>query len=195
MDPCDKQAYASRGRVSAVGVQEVVAICRSRGEKRRVDAPRHLLIDGYNVLHAWRWIRGRDTGAGLDASRARLIEAVRQIRDLERVEVSIVFDGRGSSATPDVAVAEEGFAVIFAPAGRTADDLIEVMVAGALDPTACIVATADGLERETVAASGATCLSPVDLKDWCERCRERAVQAAARRAAKSGESWANRLPL
>ncbi len=164
-------------------------------KKCRVDVPRHLLIDGYNVLHAWKWIHARDGAAGIDAVRTRLIEAVKPIRDVERLAVSIVFDGRGAIVDIDAAATEVGFAVLFAPSGRTADDVIEAMVAGSAHPSACIVATADALERETVAAAGAACLSPADLKAWCERCHARAVQSARRRSDQTGKTWGNRLPL
>lgn len=161
-----------------------------------MDEPRHLLIDGYNVLYAWQWLRpGRDAPAASDAVRARLVETVRSIRDVERYAVTVVFDGRGPTPTRDESVSETGFAVLFAPAGRTADTLIESLVAAARDPRSCTVATADALERETVTASGAGCVTPDELLAWCKRSRARASQQVARRAERSRADWGNKLPL
>ena len=161
-----------------------------------MDEPRHLLIDGYNILYAWHWLRpGHDAGPALDAARSRLIEAVRPLHDVDRCAVTLVFDGRGATSQVDPGATEPGFAVVFAPSNRTADSVIEALVAAAPHPQACTVATADTLERETVAAAGAACLSPEDLLAWCERCRTRASQSLARRAARSRTSWGNKLPL
>lgn len=161
-----------------------------------MDEPRHLFIDGYNILYAWKWLRpGRDAGPALDAARSRLIESVRPLRDVDGFEVTLVFDGRGATIGRDAGATETGFAVVFAPADKTADSVIETMVASARDPRACTVATADALERETVAASGAACITPADLLAWCERSRTRAVQSITRRSEKSRTSWGNKLPL
>jgi len=195
MDPCDGQAdgASSPGELPA---QAGVAKDPPVREKSGVDEPRHLLIDGYNVLYAWHWLRpGHDAGPALDAARSRLIEAVRAVRDVDRCEVTLVFDGRGATTQLDAGATEPGFAVVFAPTNRTADNVIEALVAAAPHPHACTVATADALERETVAAAGAACLSPEDLLAWCERCRARASQNIARRAAQSRASWGNKIPL
>jgi len=161
-----------------------------------VDEPRHLLIDGYNILYAWRWLRpGRETAPTLDAARARLVEAIYAIHDVDAIAVTVVFDGRGAVVQQDAAASSAGIAVLFAPAGKTADSVIENLVAGARDPRACTVATADALERETVTASGASCVSPEDLLAWCERSRARAAQAAKRRGDQSRGTWGNKLPL
>jgi predicted RNA-binding protein with PIN domain len=169
---------------------------RKPGRKPPVDEPRHLLIDGYNVLYAWRWLRpGRGGATTFDAARARLAEAVRPIRDVDGYAVTIVFDGRGPIPTRDESLEEPGFDVVFAPADKTADGVIEGLVAAARDPRACTVATADALERETVTASGAGCVTPEELLAWCERSRARASQSAARRGERTRATWGNKLPL
>ena len=160
-----------------------------------MERPRHLLVDGYNVLHAWKWLSSRDPAGAFEVARARLVEAIRPIHDVDGWEVTVVFDGRGTTAERDAAASESGIGVVYAPADRTADGVIEAQVAGSADPARCLVATADGPERETVAAAGAGCISPADLLAWCERSRTRAAQAAARQAEKSRASWGNRLPL
>jgi predicted RNA-binding protein with PIN domain len=161
-----------------------------------VDEPRHLLVDGYNILYAWKWLSARDSSAAARANaRSRLIEAVRPLHDSERLAITLVFDGRGATTSSDDAATEPGFAVLFAPAGKSADGVIEATVASAPDPRACTVATADALERETVAAFGATCLSPEDLQAWCTSSRARTAGSVARQAGKTRASWGTKLPL
>lgn len=161
-----------------------------------MDSPRHLFVDGYNVLHAWRWLSASNTrGAEFQNARERLIETVRVMHDVDRFDVTIVFDGRGSATAEDAAAMEAGFTVLYAPADRTADGVIEALVAAHAEPRRCVVVTADHLERETVTAAGASCLSPDDLAAWCERSRARVAGAAARRAGKDHRGWGNKLPL
>ena len=154
-----------------------------------------LFIDGYNVLHAWGWLSANSRRAELSAARDRLAEAVRVLHDVDGLGVRIVFDGRGASAEVEPGSSDAGVGMVFAPADRTADGVIEALVAAARDPRRCTVVTADNLERETVTAAGASCLSPQDLMAWCERSRSRTAQAVARRAGKQGKTWGNKLPL
>lgn len=200
MDPCDGQAHGAISRAEMpqlpTGAQVGVANRSGPREKSGVDEPRHLLIDGYNVLYAWHRLRpGRDGAADFEAARSRLIETVRPVRDVDGCVVTIVFDGRGPIPTLDESASETGFSVVFAPADKTADSVIEGLVAAARDPRACTVATADALERETVSASGAGCVTPEELLAWCERSRARASQQVARRGERSRATWGNRLPL
>lgn len=165
-------------------------------ENRGVEPARVLLVDGYNILHAWGWLSTRDaTAAALEVARSRLIETVRTMHDVDGYDVTVVFDGRGPSPSVDPASQEPGFRVIFAPVDRTADTVIEALAAAAPDPRSCTVATADALERETISAAGASCLSPEDLRAWCERSRDRATRAAARSGDRSRAGWGNKLPL
>ena len=55
----------------------------------------------------------------------------------------------------------------------TADQVIEQLVANSADAGACVVATNDNAERETVAATGATVLRADDLVAWVARAEAR----------------------
>lgn len=146
--------------------------------------PSHLLVDGWNVLHAWPELRGlmrRDRAA----ARARLVQILTAVHDVEARRVTIVFDGRG----PDLAIerpsAEASFSVLTTPAGTTADDVIEQLVANS-DASACVVATADRAMRETVEAAGATVIGSRELMAWVERA-EGASGRAIRRLRARGQ--------
>lgn len=151
-----------------------------------------LIVDGYNVLHAWGWMpRGR--GPNMGVARGRLVEALSAIHGAEGLSVCVVFDGRGKRADTDGAESGHGVDVVFAAKGQTADGFIERAVAGADNPAACVVVTADAAERETVLALGAACVLPDDLLSWVERCRKRSSASAKRRP--DAADLDNRLPL
>jgi predicted RNA-binding protein with PIN domain len=119
-----------------------------------------------------------------------LVEALGAIRDAEDLAVNVVFDGRGDRAERDSGESAPGVEVVFASKGQTADGFIERVVAHSPDPAGIIVATADRAERETVAASGVACVSPIELRAWVERCRKRTSRSSRSRA-----DFENRIPL
>jgi predicted RNA-binding protein with PIN domain len=126
-------------------------------------------------------------------ARGRLIEALSAIHGAEAMGVRVVFDGRSHRADRDGGESRHGIDVVFAAKGQTADGFIERAVAEANDPAAHVVATADGAERETVLALGASCVSPDELLSWVERCRNRSSLSAKRRP--DAADLDNRLPL
>ena len=158
---------------------------------RCVDKLPQLLVDGYNVLHAWGLL-GKSRVRELDLARQRLVEDIRCIHDTEQCATTIVFDGSGERAARDSSGTDADFEIIFASSGKTADDIIESIVAKSGQPAACVVATADNLERETVLAAGASCISPDELRAWAERCRKRLARA---QTTKSARAFGNKLPL
>lgn len=129
----------------------------------------------------------------MGVARGRLIEAVSAIHGADGVSVLVVFDGQGRQTDRDGAESLPGVEVVFAAKGQTADGFIERVVADAADAGACVVATADGAERETVLALGANCVSPDELLSWVGRCKKRSSGSAKRRV--DAADLDNRLPL
>ncbi len=127
---------------------------------------KHLLVDGYNIAHAWPELRRVLTKNGREVARTRLIERLRVLHDFGRVRVSVVFDGKGSDIVIERPTPHPTFSVIYTPAGMTADDLIEQLAAQANRPADVIVATGDGAERDTIEAAGAQAFSPEQLGAW-----------------------------
>lgn len=125
-------------------------------------ANKHLLVDGSNLMHAWpdtRALARRDR----DAARALLVRRIATLHDAEGWRVTIVFDGRGDALQIEAVAGATDFACIYTPAGTTADDVIEQLVARSPSPGECLVSTADQAERHTIEAAGAAWCSPVEL--------------------------------
>jgi len=135
----------------------------------RVEFEKHLLVDGYNIVHAWPDLRRVLDEEGRDVARARLVERVRVLHDHDRWRVSVVFDGRGAAIAIERPTPHTTFSVIYSPAGMTADDVIEQLVGQAPQPGEITVATGDLAERNTVEALGAQALSPGQLEEWSVR--------------------------
>jgi predicted RNA-binding protein with PIN domain len=154
-----------------------------------VEFAKHLLVDGYNIAHAWPDLRRVLVAKGRDVARAQLVERLLVLHDFERLRVSVVFDGRGGEIAIERPTRHATFSVLYTPAGMTADDLIEQLTAQSASPGAVIVATADQAERDTVEAAGATALSPAQLAEWVGRAAGAQSELVAEHRRKVERQW------
>jgi predicted RNA-binding protein with PIN domain len=148
----------------------------------------HLLVDGSNVVQAWadtRVLAKRDR----EAAKALLIRRVGVLRDFLGWRVTVVFDGRGKDLNIEAVGSAVDFACVHTPAGATADDVIEQLVARAAEPGACLVATADQAERATVEATGAAWCSPEELARRIDAVDTRKARAVSRGNAAAERDW------
>lgn len=117
---------------------------------------RRLLIDGYSLLH-----RDPELAPLLRRdyrqARERLIRKIDRLAPALAVEVEIVFDGRDRGSRERVDTGH--LQIVYSPADKTADTIIEQMVHEDPDPVGIWIVTADRLERETVTARGAQAMS------------------------------------
>jgi predicted RNA-binding protein with PIN domain len=126
---------------------------------------RYLMVDGHSIIFAWPELR-RLHKRRPSLAREALIKRVRNYQDRTDVQVVVVFDGKG--ATVSATSNPEDVQVFYSRSGQTADAIIERLAAkyaGRFDLT---VATSDSMERQTVHASGAECISPEALRRLVE---------------------------
>jgi predicted RNA-binding protein with PIN domain len=158
---------------------------------RRVSFTRHLIVDGANLIHAWKDLHAlakRDR----QAARTELVKRLAPIHDLEKMRVTVVFDGRGDELRVERPSGEATFSVVYTPGSMTGDDVIEQMVANSATPSTCIVCTEDRAERETVMATGATAIRADDLSSWIQRTETRQRAAIATLKSDNVKSWGRR---
>ena len=124
----------------------------------------HLIIDGYNLLHQDEALEGRRDD--LQTARQRLVRRIERAAPEMAPRISVVFDGRegGRDASFDAPHLE----VLFSPANRTADAVIERMVAAAKKPERILVVTSDRIEEQVVSAAGAMVLSCLEFTRRCD---------------------------
>lgn len=131
---------------------------------------RYLIVDGHSVIFAWPELRAlheRRSSLGREA----LIKQLRHYQDWTGVHVAVVFDGRGSKVSE---LSDPGeIQIFYSRAGQTADAVIERLAAKYAADSDLIVATSDSMERQTVMALGAECVSPERLRDLLNQARSR----------------------
>jgi len=150
----------------------------------------YLLVDGYNIVHAWPETR-RLLPHDVDAAAALLVERLAVLHDGTSCEVTIVFDGRGERAESVSGGGALPF-VIYAQEGRTADAVIEQIVARAPDAKHFTIATRDNAITLSVHTRGATVIGPDALADWVDRQKAQVERTVVRKLRSDGK-FGNRL--
>jgi predicted RNA-binding protein with PIN domain len=120
-----------------------------------------LIVDGHSIIFAWPELlelHQRNTGAARDS----LVRIMTAYQDVSGTHVVVVFDGRGAM----VSKIEEpgGIQIFYSNAGRTADEIVERLVAKYAKTFSITVATADLLEQQTVTSFGANPIGSEGLR-------------------------------
>ncbi len=127
-----------------------------------------LIVDGHSIIFAWPQLLALQRRSGASA-RENLIKILTEYQDLSGVNVVVVFDGKGERINE---VTEPGgIQIFYSNAGRTADEIVERLVAKYGHKHAITVATADLLEQQTVISFGAQCVGSEGLRRRIEDAR------------------------
>jgi predicted RNA-binding protein with PIN domain len=118
----------------------------------------HIIIDGYNFLHASRDTDHDWTHLSLEEARKAIIDFLAVHRRPTREKITVVFDGSGLSTRQERP--PQAIEVLFSEAGVTADEVICQIVSHAPNPRAALVVSADREIARHVIACGAKVISP-----------------------------------
>lgn len=113
-----------------------------------------LLVDGYNIIHAWPLLEGI-MKEDLSHARDRLIDILAEYQALKHQKVIIVFDAHLVKGGAGVRELYNGVEVIYTQEGETADALIERLVATYTAKGTVIVATSDWNQQRLIFGKGA----------------------------------------
>lgn len=122
--------------------------------------PRVLFVDGHSMIFQWPELRALHNRNGA-AAREQLARALTRYQDASGTHVVAVFDGKG--ARDNEASEPAGIQIFYSKAGKTADSVIERLVATYAAKYEVVVATDDHLERTTVESFGGTWMSSETL--------------------------------
>ncbi|HVE16584.1 MAG TPA: NYN domain-containing protein [Chthoniobacterales bacterium] len=143
--------------------------------------PRVLVVDGHSMIFQWpelRKLHGKNTGT----AREQLTRLLTRYQDASGAHVCVVFDGKGSKSTEEKNPG--GIQIFYSGSAKTADSIIERIVATYASKYDIVVATDDNLERTTVETFGGSWMSSeqlmlelqgadADLSDRIDRLRRR----------------------
>jgi len=158
---------------------------------------KHLIIDGYNVIHAWPELKKALLDSGPDLARSQLADITRVIHDTENTRLTIVFDGSGRDIDIERPTPETTFSLLYSPKDLSADGLIQQLTANTPNKNLITVATADTALGRAITELGATTISPESLLEWVKACEKKLdqdikeTQKSVRKKWKQQDPWNN----
>lgn len=124
-----------------------------------------LIVDGYNVVHAWTSLKRLLSEASLEAAREKLIERLAVLGMISGESVTVVFDAHHSAAMSNSEETVDGVRVVFTRRGHSADHAIERIAYRASEEGDVItVATSDRFQRDLVRGMGGAVISALELE-------------------------------
>ena len=124
-----------------------------------------LIVDGYNVIHAWPSLKRLMSTASLEDARDALVRRVAVMGLITGESVTVVFDAHHSSAMTNSEETVEGVRVVFTRKGHSADHAIERLAYGASNRGEVItVATSDRFQSDLVRGMGGAVISAPELE-------------------------------
>ena len=124
-----------------------------------------VIVDGYNVIHAWPQLKLLLGDASLEAARDKLIERLSVFGMVVGADVTVVFDAHHSTARTNNEELIEGVHVLFTRKGHSADHAIERIAYDASQSgDAITVATSDRFQRDLVRGMGGAVISAPELE-------------------------------
>ena len=151
-----------------------------------------LIVDGYNVIGAWK--EAEKHCWTMDESRDRLMHLLMDYSGYTGEEIVLVFDGYQSDKRLTTEEKHGDLTLVFTKHGETADSYIERFVAQKPKYRQARVATNDGAEQAMVLGSGATRMTARELLRELRQMRQAGFDAHATPRTMSRSSLASRLP-
>ena len=150
-----------------------------------------LIVDGYNVIGAWR--DAEKFQWSLDECRDRLMHQLEDYSGYAGEEVVLVFDGYQSDRKVRTEEPHGSLTLVFTCHGETADAYIERLVAQTPKYRSVRVATSDGLEQSQVLATGATRMTSRELLRELRQQRSQGLEAHQHQNVGRKQNLAGRL--
>lgn len=135
----------------------------------------YLLVDGYNIIHAWPELKDLADG-NMDGARMKLIETLSNYQGFRKCQIIVVFDAYRVQRHAEEAIDFNNIHIIYTREAQTADQYIERFSHENKKKYSITVATSDGLEQLIVRGAGCSLLSAAELKTEIEQADSRIRQ-------------------
>jgi len=129
---------------------------------------KYLLVDGYNVIHAWKDLNDLAM-ASMDSAAAMLNEIMSNFRQIEGIEVIVVYDAYRVEGHRTSEKAYDNITVVYTKEAQTADQYIERYAHQNSKKYDITVATSDGMEQIIVTGAGCNIISSREFEEEVKR--------------------------
>lgn len=124
----------------------------------------YLLVDGYNVINAWRDIFDIG-GEPLEDLRDKLLSMLSSYQGYKKINIIVVFDAHQVKGTQIKQESYDNLTVIYTRENETADNYIERFVYRMSADNIVKVVTSDYLEQRIVLTGGGMRITPKELRE------------------------------
>lgn len=139
-----------------------------RGKEKREP---YLLVDGYNIIHAWEDLKEL-AKVSLDGARGKLLDILCDYQAIRKCNLIAVFDAYRVQGHPTETLDYHNIHVVYTKEAETADRFIEKFAYNNSKKYDITVATSDGLEQIIIRGEGCRLLSARDLKEEIRLAKE-----------------------
>lgn len=123
----------------------------------------YLLIDGYNIIFAWKELK-EIAANSLEDARDKLIEIISNYQGYKGINIIIVFDAHLVKGNKGSIIDYDNIKVIYTREAQTADNYIERATRLLNKQYKVKVATSDGVEQIIIMGKGAIRVSAKELE-------------------------------
>ena len=124
----------------------------------------YLLVDGYNIIHAWKSLK-KIAEYSLEEARKKLLEMLSNYQGYKKIEVIVVFDAHLVKGNKEQVVSYDFLSVVYTREAETADSYIERTSKRLRKDSFVRVATSDHLEQMIIWGQGAIRVSARELRE------------------------------
>ncbi|MEA4900284.1 translation factor GTPase family protein [Desulfitobacterium sp.] len=135
----------------------------------------YLLVDGYNIIHAWPELKAL-TADNMDGARMKLLDSLSNYQGIRKCRIIVVFDAYRVQRNFAEVTDYHNIHVVFTREAQTADQYIERFAHDNQKNYNITVATSDGLEQLIIRGAGCSLLSARELKIMIDGANERIKQ-------------------
>lgn len=152
---------------------------------RRANVPKeeYLLVDGYNIVHAWEELKEL-AKVNLDGARVRLMDILCNYQGIRKCHLIVVFDAYRVQGHKTEIMEYHNIHVVFTKEAETADQYIEKFAHENGEKYHVTVATSDGLEQIIIRGQGCGLLSANELREDIIEATERICETYAQKQPK-----------
>ncbi|MCM1157200.1 MAG: TetM/TetW/TetO/TetS family tetracycline resistance ribosomal protection protein [Bacteroidales bacterium] len=155
----------------AVRKKKSVTVYNDKGRKKPVPQKRYLIVDGYNIVHAWKELKELAVD-NLEGARMKLLDILCNYQAVAGGELIVVFDAYKVKGNLGEMFDYQNIHVVYTKEAETADTYIEKLTHRISGDYLVTVATSDGLIQLITRGQNCAVLSARELEEEVERINE-----------------------
>lgn len=167
----ERTYYANKKEKGKPTGRKEPVVLKSSPPKKQEPKEEYLLVDGYNVIFAWKEL-AELAEASIDGARGRLLDILCNYQAIKKCSLIAVFDAYRIKGHRTEIVDYHNIHVVYTKEAETADQYIEKFAHENGRKYRVTVATSDGLEQIIIRGQGCSLISARELQEEIRQANE-----------------------